>query len=725
MTAQITLLSIGMAAAVAANASAQTPVRPPDAGRAVTLSLAEYNRLIDLASRAPDGAAPPAAFALASADLRVRVDRDLARGTFIVSGDVLRPGYSRVALLSGATLVEAASGGRPLPLVTDGAVHAALVPGPAPFSLTLEWGAPLVFGPGRASFTLPVPPAGAARASIEVPGDQADVRLSAGLITGRTAGNGRTVVEATLDPGAATEVSWSMRDSAPAAAARPVRALADVMTLVSIGESDVRMVALIDVTVITGELRTAALQLPAGYELTGISGSTVDGSEIRDGGVAITLRDPAARFHQLLIGLERSHQGGSFALDTALVSVAGVQRERGEVAVEGAGTLELGTPDRDGLHRIDLRELNPSLHSLARQPILSAFRYQRTTAGPPSLPLQVKRFDDAGVLAAVAEWAGATTLVTSEGRALTEVTLHVQNRAQPFMKVTLPSGAAMVSVEVGGQTAKPVLGPDGIRVPLMRPGFRPSGRYAVSFVYLHAGTPFARKGDLDMALPRMDVPIGHVSWEVFVPERYSTRVIGGNVVDQRTAHAGGEERHRRTRAVAPPAYPGSPGSGGIRIHFSGAPAGVLRGRVTDAIGAVLPGVEIDLATSGGRKSAISNEEGRFMVAGVAGGRVTAVARLAGFGTQRATFDYDASAAAELEVVMDVSLLSEVVTVSGQAAPLDRGPVPPSENVVNLQKRTAGVLPIRVDVPRAGTSHQFSKPLVVDQDTTVRLRYRRR
>jgi 2-polyprenyl-3-methyl-5-hydroxy-6-metoxy-1,4-benzoquinol methylase len=39
-------------------------------------------------------------------------------------------------------------------------------------------------------------------------------------------------------------------------------------------------------------------------------------------------------------------------------------------------------------------------------------------------------------------------------------------------------------------------------------------------------------------------------------------------------------------------------------------------------------------------------------------------------------------------------------------------------VVNLQRRAAGVLPVRVDVPRAGTSHQFVKPLVVDQKSVV-------
>ena len=67
---------------------------------------------------------------LASADLRVRVERDTARGVFTVTGDVLRPGVSRVSLLSGATLIDATAGGRPLPLIADGNAHTALIPGP-------------------------------------------------------------------------------------------------------------------------------------------------------------------------------------------------------------------------------------------------------------------------------------------------------------------------------------------------------------------------------------------------------------------------------------------------------------------------------------------------------------------------------------------------------------------------------------------------------------------
>jgi len=50
---------------------------------------------------------------------------------------------------------------------------------------------------------------------------------------------------------------------------------------------------------------------------------------------------------------------------------------------------------------------------------------------------------------------------------------------------------------------------------------------------------------------------------------------------------------------------------------------------------------------------------------------------------------------------------------------------PSQNVQNLQRRAAGVLPVRMDIPRAGTSHRFVKPLVIDEETLVSFRYKRR
>ena len=185
---------------------------------------------------------------------------------------------------------------------------------------------PLRVGPP--SLLLPVPPTGTARATIDLPGDQADVRISAGLITKRSTANGRTTVDVTLRPGVATEVWWSMRDSAPIAAAREVRTLADVMTLVTLGDSDVRMVALIDVTVVQGEPRTIGVRLPSGYELTSISGSSLETSEPRDGLVVLTVSEPAARRHQFLVSLERPQPSARLA--RPLIDEANERRSRPE-----------------------------------------------------------------------------------------------------------------------------------------------------------------------------------------------------------------------------------------------------------------------------------------------------------------------------------------------------------------------------------------------------------
>ena len=89
-----------------------------------------------------------------------------------------------------------------------------------------------------------------------------------------------------------------------------------------------------------------------------------------------------------------------------------------------------------------------------------------------------------------------------------------------------------------------------------------------------------------------------------------------------------------------------------------------------------------------------------------------------------------SRAAVVNAELHVGRLVETIAVSGESAEDPRGGrrspfVTPSSNVVNLQRRTAGVLPIRVDVPKAGTSLQFVKPLVVDQEVVVTLRYKRR
>ena len=48
---------------------------------------------------------------------------------------------------------------------------------------------------------------------------------------------------------------------------------------------------------------------------------------------------------------------------------------------------------------------------------------------------------------------------------------------------------------------------------------------------------------------------------------------------------------------------------------------------------------------------------------------------------------------------------------------------PTQNVFNLQRRVAGVLPVKVDVPQAGRSYKFVRPLVIDEETRISFQYK--
>lgn len=703
----------------------------------VTLSVPDYDRLVDRAAqpeKRPDP--PPVPAVVARADLRARVATDMARGTLRLEGEVFHRGQVKVPLVIGATLLEARADGVPLPLVHQGDVHAAVLSGPATFSLTLEWAAPVSSAPGRATLVLPSPAAGSISSTIDLPGDPAEVRVEPGIVTRRQTAGGRTTVEATLEPGQRSQVTWSVRETSTQASQAESRTLADMKSLVTIGDADLRMVCLVDITVIRGEPRTFEVRIPAGYDVTAVTGSSIDTTDTRSGSLVLTVRDSAQRRHQFLISLEQAHSPGSFKLDTSFPTVPAAQREVGETAIEGTGTIEVTASGDEGLRRMDVRETNASLRSLARQPLLAAFRYQRRGTETRTLTLDVKRFADAPVIAAAAERAVATTLVTVEGRTLTEVSLTLRNRAQPFMKVMLPAGATMLSVDVAGETAKPVLGADGTRVPLLRTGFKPNGPYIVSFVYLHAGQPFAKRGEAHMALPQMDVPVTVLEWELFLPDRYSAKPLAGNVMPAHLV------------AYAPSvAIEGVSGFGaGLGVGIAGGMAGStlktiapgqIVGRVVDPAGGVIPGATVTVtAASGTRLSTVTDANGQYAIDGVPSGIVTVTSDLSGFsqGQRSLTFDQQPR---QVDFKMVVAGASESVNVTADAPIVNtqqssvrssNEPQPlaaPSQNVLNLQRRVAGVLPVRVDVPRAGTAYQFVKPLVLDEETRVSFRYKRR
>jgi carboxypeptidase family protein len=706
----------------------------------VTLSLDEYNRLITLAAKPikkTDGA--PLNYAIQHADLKFHVTSESVLGSIQLAGETYTKNATKVALTNGMTILDARQDGKLLPLQIENGMTTAVLPGSANFAVALDAGLALGIEAGRASVTIPVPSAGSARLSLVVPGDHTNVRISPGLITSRSSSNGETSIEATLVPGQTASLWWTTREVITPTVPREARFLSSLKTLFTVSESDLRIAALADVTVVQGDPSQFTLTVPAGYEVTSVTGPTLESSETQDNKLILNITNPARRNHEFLISLEKSVTDSK--ADAPFLAFNNAQRETGEALVEGSGTMELAAKESGSLKRMDVKEVNPYLRALARFPMQAAFRYHRQPSEPPSLALAWTRFADSSVLAAVAERAVVTTLVTVEGKSLTEVKLTIKNQAQPFLKVGLPSGATIVSADVAGEKVKPVQGSDGARVPLLRPGFRPQGPYEVAFVFLHSGAPFAKKGGSDLSLPKMDVPIDLLQWEVFLPQQYKVKDFGGDALATSllppTSRNIDEDLFGGGRGYAPPVTERD-------FKMPSLTPGQIGGIVVDPTGATIANAKVTVLhqDTGTTLTATTDDYGRWVVSNVPSGRVHITAASQGFKDYRQDGSYDASRPLPLSFNMNLGAASETVTVMAGVSSLQTDSAEissraekqarkraleqeraASSNVTNLQQRVAGVLPVAVDVPRAGNSYRFVRPLVLDEETKVTFTYK--
>ena len=331
----------------------------------------------------------------------------------------------------------------------------------------------------------------------------------------------------------------------------------------------------------------------------------------------------------------------------------------------------------------------------------------------------------------------------------------VRNQAQPFLKVALPAGVSILSADVGGERVKPVQGPDGSRVPCCASGFHPTDSYTVSFVFMHSGAPFAKKGGADLSLPSMDIPISLLNWEVFLPEQYKVKDFGGDVIAANRVPAAFHEESAMNRQTGQDEV----ASNNFRVQ---APPGQMSGYVVDPTGAVIPNarVTITYAATGSSVSTTTDARGRWVLGGMSSGSYKAQTDAPGFKASTLNLNYNANQPSMYEFPLSIGAATETVEVSAQApqiqadsstvsgaitekeatslamngrnftqliqlAPGVSNQTGASANVVNLQKRVAGVLPVAIDVPRAGTSFSFVRPLVLDEETKVTFSYKSR
>jgi hypothetical protein len=302
-----------------------------------------------------------------------------------------------------------------------------------------------------------------------------------------------------------------------------------------------------------------------------------------------------------------------------------------------------------------------------------------------------------------------------------------------------------------------VQAPDGNRVPLLRAGFRPTDAYEVSFVFLHSGAPFAKKGGSELSLPSMDMPISVLEWEVYLPEQYKVKNFGGDAISAQMfpsvmmdANAARPANMPFTFVGGGMGYAARPTSEGVNVVTkSGTSAGAfgpgqIGGTIVDPTGAVIFGAQVRVTSrdSGVTRSVSTDNAGQWLVSGMPAGPVKVEASARGFKSLVINgAAVDATQGTSLgESKLNVGTVSTTVEVTAEAplvqtqlagkankrkdeADRKEQAQQASANVFNLQKKVSGVLPVRVDVPRAGSSYLFARALVLDEETKLTFNYK--
>jgi hypothetical protein len=239
-------------------------------------------------------------------------------------------------------------------------------------------------------------------------------------------------------------------------------------------------------------------------------------------------------------------------------------------------------------------------------------------------------------------------------------------------------------------------------------------------------------------LPKFDLPVNVLTWEVALPERLEVKQFGGNAVAAELLPAAAVNNFLTEGADTAD----SAARNWTESDLSSLGPGQIGGIVVDPNGAVVAGAQVSVTNTqtGAMLTASSGGDGHWLVSGMQPGPVTVNISAPGFSASQQEFELLASKPARMGTTLQVGSVSAQVNLTAdgvnlanenrrletlarqnQATALNNY----SQNVFSLQRRVAGLLPVAVDVPRSGKSYRFVRPLVLEEETRITFQYKSR
>jgi len=495
----------------------------PDPGW-VVLTVVEYRALYAKAHPAEvEPEAPPVDATLTRVDYDLRIDGELSTGRANLTVDVLTNGWVRVPIPAGLLVREARLDGKPVSLVPGvqgkGGSHvAALLSHSGRSVLQLDIALPVVSTAGEESISLPSTASGVTKASVHLPRNGVDLRLSGGLLADKSETASESTWLAYARGNEPLTFNWK-RKADDHRSTQALRLRGSLTELAGLGEDSTTIAAEVNVEVVQGAAREVQIALPDKVAINSVAGALVADWEAKDGQLAVTFIEPVEQSAKFVISGERpSPRDGE--IEIPILRLLNTERDAGGVAAEVLGAGEIKKFKSAGLENADASDLG-ELVANRQSTSLSAFLFRAGDAkSTRALTVSVARYTPQAMLTANVAEARYNVLISNEGKTLVEARYAIRNNQRNFLKITLPAGATLWSAALAGKPIRPGQAPDNnsILLPLAKSrAGEDASEFAVEVVYLSRGTAWNEKGDFKLALPTLDLPISRTGLRVYHP----------------------------------------------------------------------------------------------------------------------------------------------------------------------------------------------------------------
>jgi hypothetical protein len=524
----LTILSLLLCWAVASPAFAQ---EIPTAR--VTLPWSDFKVLYERGQAPEDPPEPaPRDFAISKALYTGEVSEESTAFDLSLRVEVLKAeGWVTVPLLPTTVALRSATmAGRDAPIYLQNGWYMLVTDKKGIIDLKLSFAVSTWETGGQNGFSFAMAPSGGTQVTVSVPAENTlDFTVANAQQTERQTRGDRQVLEALLPATGNLSVTWQRAadeegpEGDPELVAEQPRVYAEHQALVGVAEGLMQCTSAVHYSILHAGVESFSVDLPADVTVLDVKGNGLrDWSVATEGDrntITAELNFEAKGSYSLYLNYEKQLPEGSVSVAVPDLQVQGVERVKGWVGIDARSALEIAAGAVENAATVDVRELPTAILGQTNWPVLLAFKYRKQDY---AIPLEIRQHEDVDMLVTIVDSLAATTVMTRDGRRMTQLVYSMRNNRAQFLRLEMPQDVEVWSTFVGGRAAKPARGEDGrLLIPLARSQAAGGAlaSFAVEIVYVEDGmVPDDRGvGSFSASLPVAGVPSTQVAWTVYMP----------------------------------------------------------------------------------------------------------------------------------------------------------------------------------------------------------------